>query len=144
MYYKTEFSVDDFPWWSGARDRVEKLKPSQRRWLSDYIEEYFGTSCDEIPTDTAINDFVWFDCDDFLSKLDKISTVIDWDKFLDSYELAEVQKDKVVDRVLEVCDDFYPDSPFEIEDYEDSLKEAIENAVDEIMAEDGESDEDDE
>lgn len=143
MYYQTEFSVDDFPWWAGARDRVKKLKPSQRRWLSDYIEEYFN-SCEEVPTDTAINDFVWFGCDDFLSKLDKVSVVIDWDKFLDDYELSEAQKDKVVDRVLEVCDDCYPDSPFEIEDYEDSLKEAIENAVDEIMAEDDESDEDDE
>lgn len=143
MYYQTEFSVDVFPWWSGAKDRVEKLKPNQRRWLQDYIEDYFEISCDEIPTDTAINDFVWFDCDDFLSKLDKISVVIDWDKFLDSYELSEAQKDEVVDRVLEVCDDCYPDSPFEVEEFEDSLKEAIEDAIDEIMAEDDESDEDD-
>ncbi|MBP5456006.1 MAG: hypothetical protein J6Y37_05865 [Paludibacteraceae bacterium] len=137
MYYQTEFSVDNFPWWSGARTRVESLKPDQRRWLSDYIEEYFN-SCEKVPTDTAINDFVWFDCDDFLSKLDKISVVIDWDKFLDGYELSEAQKDKVVDRVLEVCDDCYPDSPFEVENFEDSLKEAIEDAIDAIMAEDDE------
>ena len=63
MFYKVEFDVDNFEFWSGARDRIEGANEDQKRAVQDRIEEYFE-GCGEIPTDTQINDLVWFECDD--------------------------------------------------------------------------------
>lgn len=61
MYYKTEFDLHDFPAWSGGRDTLETLKKYD---LYDEaqaaIEEIY---CEESPTDTEINDFLWFERD---------------------------------------------------------------------------------
>jgi len=66
MYYKKEFDVHSFEFWSGAYDRTKNLNYDQLTQLGQYIEDMF---CDDIPEDVAINDFVWFDCDDFFSSI---------------------------------------------------------------------------
>lgn len=68
MYYKIEFDVTQFPFWSGAYDRVKDLNYNQLQALGELIEEAFSSD-EELPTDTNINDFVWFECDDFLNEL---------------------------------------------------------------------------
>lgn len=66
MYYKKEFDIENFEFWSGALDRVNDLTPEQLRQLGEHIEDTF---IDETPTDTEINDFVWFECDEYLAEL---------------------------------------------------------------------------
>lgn len=63
MFYKIEFDIDTFEFWSGAKDRIDNATPEQKEQVAERIEEYFDC-CDDIPTDTQINDLVWFDCDD--------------------------------------------------------------------------------
>lgn len=65
MFYKVEFDFDNFNFWYGARDRIESATDSQKQKVKERIEEYF---CDEDPTDTEINDLVWFDCDDIFNE----------------------------------------------------------------------------
>lgn len=59
MTYSKEFSVDTFPWWSGARDTIAEVKKHNKMdELQQLIEENFS---DKVPTDTEVNDFVWLE-----------------------------------------------------------------------------------
>lgn len=61
MNYTKEFSIDTFEFWSGARDTIKDIqKAGKMAELESIIEETFA---DETPTDTQINDMVWFDRD---------------------------------------------------------------------------------
>ena len=63
MVYSKEFSVDTFPFWSGAKDTVEDVsKADKTHELQLLIEETFADS-ETPPTETEINDFVWFERD---------------------------------------------------------------------------------
>lgn len=62
MYYKVEFDIDRFEFWSGAKDRMDDATPEQRRLIDERIRDVFALG--EMPTDDAINDLVWFECDD--------------------------------------------------------------------------------
>lgn len=62
MIYQVDFDINQFKFWSGAYDRVKELSYDRLQELGQLIEDVF---CDCTPTDTDINDFVWFDCDDF-------------------------------------------------------------------------------
>ena len=67
MEYKKEFDVHTFEFWSGAKKRVNKLNYEQREKLAEWLEcmfEGFG-----IPSETDINDVVWFEWDMFESWL---------------------------------------------------------------------------
>lgn len=52
--------------WSGAISRLDEI---QELGLEDefmeYLEEVF---CSYMPTRTEINDFIWFDCDDWIEE----------------------------------------------------------------------------
>lgn len=61
MFYKVDFDIKDFKFWGGAKDRIESATDEQIKQVEQKILDCF---CDMIPTDTEINDFVWFDCDD--------------------------------------------------------------------------------
>ena len=66
MYYKVEFDIDRFEFWSGAKDRMDNATPEQIEKVKERIESYFE-GCEDIeniPSDTTINDIVWFECDD--------------------------------------------------------------------------------
>ena len=59
MKYTQDFSVDDFPFWSGAKDTVEAVRDAGKMDdLQSLVEEQFQ---DRIPTKTDVNDFVWFE-----------------------------------------------------------------------------------
>ena len=61
MVYSKEFSVDTFPFWSGARDTFEDVCKADKTYeLQFLIEEMFADN-ETPPTETEINDFVWFD-----------------------------------------------------------------------------------
>lgn len=61
MNYTKEFDINDFNFWSGAKDWFNDFKQADMLdILSQKIEEVFeGTT----PSDTDINDYVWFDDD---------------------------------------------------------------------------------
>lgn len=68
MIYSKEFSVDTFPWWSGARDTIAEVKKHNKMDdLQQLIEENFS---DKVPTDTEVNDFVWLERSWILTQLD--------------------------------------------------------------------------
>lgn len=66
MYVKKELTFDDMSdfLWSGARDRWQDATDEQRQAVWDMLEDVFY---EEIPDETTVNDFVWFDCDDIFS-----------------------------------------------------------------------------
>lgn len=70
LEYTERFDVRTFQFWGGAKDRVESLDWEQLGVLGEHICEAF-LSADITPTATQINDFVWFECDDFLEELEK-------------------------------------------------------------------------
>lgn len=61
MVYSKEFSVDTFPFWSGAKDTFEDVCKADKMYeLQSLIEEQFADN-ETPPTETEINDFVWFE-----------------------------------------------------------------------------------
>ena len=67
MKYTRDFSVDSFQFWSGAKDTVEDVrKAGKMDELQEVVEEQFS---DYTPTETQVNDFVWFERDYIYSQL---------------------------------------------------------------------------
>lgn len=63
MEYKVESSLEQFEAWSGGRVTLDVIK---EKGDCDDVErilvDYFGCS-EDVPTDTAINDILWFERD---------------------------------------------------------------------------------
>ena len=61
MEYKVECDLDQFDAWAGGKDTLDVLKEKGVcKEVQYFIEELF---CEEIPTETAINDVLWFERD---------------------------------------------------------------------------------
>lgn len=67
MKYINETSLRNFPAWSGGKDTLSdifKYEYSRNTLICDTIEELIEeTFTEQIPTDTDINDFLWFERD---------------------------------------------------------------------------------
>lgn len=75
MEYKIECDLDQFDAWSGGNDTLKVLiEKGVCDEVQSFIEETF---CNEIPTDTDINDFLWFERDQIAEYLG----YKDWDEF---------------------------------------------------------------
>jgi len=62
MYYEVEFDINSFEFWSGAKSRIENIRElGKLDELEDLIIDVFIDS--ENVSETAINDFVWFEDD---------------------------------------------------------------------------------
>ena len=62
MYYKVEFSIDSFKFWSGAVDVIDRVRELDKLdELEALIIDVFSDS--ENVSETDINDFVWFEDD---------------------------------------------------------------------------------
>ena len=72
MYVKME--VESFWWledncWSGALDRLKEIKENGLEdEFMDFLQIMFFYSEEEIPTMTELNDFIWFECDEWIEK----------------------------------------------------------------------------
>lgn len=66
MKIYTEIALRDFNFWSGAKDRAEKLTDKQLDQVEACLEDI---EPEEGWTDTAINDMFWFDFDTILQYL---------------------------------------------------------------------------
>lgn len=60
MKYYKECSLEDFDAWSGGRDTLDFLV---NHGLCDRVESMIEDVFTETPTDTDINDFLWFETD---------------------------------------------------------------------------------
>lgn len=62
MFVKNEiydFGSLEYDCWSGAIDTLNRIKEvGKEEEFMDYLEDIF---CDEIPTMTELNDFIWFE-----------------------------------------------------------------------------------
>lgn len=64
MVIKTEISLKDFEFWSGAKSNAELLTPDEL----DLIDEYLQDISNEPLSKTEVNDFMWFETE----------TIADW------------------------------------------------------------------
>ena len=86
MKYLVEDSLNNFNAWSGGKDTLEELTESQIDSVENLIEEYFG----DTPTDTEINDFLWFERDTIAQHLG----FSDWEHLNQEEEEEEEEEDK--------------------------------------------------
>ena len=61
MLYTKEFDVQNFEFWAGAKRKTEKLGYDELEALGELIELTFPDDPDYQPTETDINEYVWFD-----------------------------------------------------------------------------------
>ena len=67
--YKIDIDLEDFKAWSGGKDTLNLLiEQDLIEEVEDYINEIFY---DTIPTETDINDILWFD--------EYVNDLIDWE-----------------------------------------------------------------
>ena len=59
MKYLVEDSLNNFNAWSGGKDTLDELTSEQVDEVEELINEVFP----DTPTDTEINDFLWFERD---------------------------------------------------------------------------------
>ena len=73
MYVKKEIDFEDLKnmCWSGAVDTLEEIENAEKE--EELIELLESTFEDKIPTETEINDFLWFE-DDFIFEQLSIDT----------------------------------------------------------------------
>lgn len=57
MYIKTDVSLRYFNWWGGAKTNALEFTPKELDEIENYFEMMQG---DKIPTETEINDLMWF------------------------------------------------------------------------------------
>ena len=65
--YTTTRNLRYFEFWAGAKARMDDATDEQRQAVYDRIKWYcesFGLCNGDHPSETDINDLVWFDCDD--------------------------------------------------------------------------------
>ena len=75
MLVQREFDIRE-DCWSGAKERIESMPDAFVDYLESRIVEYF-LDLDEVPTDTQVNDFIWFGED----------TYAEWFGFSDSEQM---------------------------------------------------------
>lgn len=66
MKYVVECEAAEFAFWAGAANRMAEATVAQREAVCERLEEYFDGST--AATETDINDFVWFECDDIFDE----------------------------------------------------------------------------
>lgn len=59
MKYTKEFNIYSFPFWAGAVYVVRHY--AKKHMLDDLEQIVIDRFCDETPTETDVNDFVWFE-----------------------------------------------------------------------------------
>lgn len=71
MKYAVDFDIDNFEFWSGARQVIEQVR--KENLLEDALVLIETAFEGKTPTSTEINDYVWFYLeDDLLEIYDKV------------------------------------------------------------------------
>lgn len=84
MKYYMEESLEDFGAWSGGKDTLDVLiEKGDCDAVESLIEDCY---CGDIPSDTQVNDFLWFERDMIAEHLG----FADWDE----YEYGKSEEDE--------------------------------------------------
>lgn len=82
MIYKVEDSLRNFEPWSGAKYTFEKLSDEELDTLDGMLDDIFDySSVETMPTETSINDLLWFEND----------TIAEWLGYEDWEDLERVK-----------------------------------------------------
>jgi hypothetical protein len=81
MKIYSETSIQDFEFWSGARDTVKHLTPEELDTIENMLIDIYPEGMDE----TALNDFFWFDDD----------TIAEWLGYADFDAIMSRELDKL-------------------------------------------------
>lgn len=82
MIYKVEDYLRNFKPWSGAKYTFEKLSDDELDTLDSMLDDIFDySSVDTMPTETSINDLLWFEND----------TIAEWLGYEDWEDLERVK-----------------------------------------------------
>lgn len=86
MKYVVEDSLWNFPAWSGGKDTLDALKENGD---CDYIEQLIEDMFlgEEPPTDTEINDVLWFERDSIAEHLG----YRDWDSYMEGWSNEDLE-----------------------------------------------------
>lgn len=123
--FKTETSLENFKAWSGGADTLNDLINAGEEYLEkaeQYIEECL-CSDDRIPTDTEINDFLWFERDSIYENigLDENGEIpaeeTDWDSFQGVRNFLTDEDDTDLRQILKQVRNTASFSYTEIEDF---------------------------
>ena len=88
MKYYVEEHIENFIAWSGGRDTLDIIRTyGKLDDLEDYLQEVF---LDTMPSDTDINDFLWFEKQTILNALN-IDTRTIQEKFSDTCDDPEIE-----------------------------------------------------
>lgn len=105
MEYKVESSLWDFPAWSGGKDTLDTLKEKND---VDAVESWIdGLGLDD-PTDTTINDILWFERDMIAEGLG----YRDWEAYEEGWSESD----------LEDAEDWFPGTDFDMMEKISGLK----------------------
>lgn len=136
MEYKVDFDVNEFSFWSGAKDTIEDVKRYDlMKKLGNLIEEVFA---ERTPTDTEINDYVWFKRDEIYSSLGlNENGERDIDKFPIGTKVVIMDSVGIIDGTIGTITGHHDDSeyfPLEVEYIDgDGIKKEDIVALDEII-----------
>lgn len=78
MIIKSDVSLSDFKFWSGAVDRTSKLTSDDFETIENVLTDMYPDGM----TDTELNDFFWFE-EDFIAECLGFDS---WEDFLESEE----------------------------------------------------------
>ena len=86
MEYKVDTSLDRFEAWSGGKSTLDTII---EKGDCDEVEEFFEEIfCDRIPTDTEINDVLWFEADAIAEHLG----YRDWEAYEDGWSESDLEE----------------------------------------------------
>lgn len=85
MKYTVESDLWNFQAWSGGKDTLDDLKEKgDCEAVEELIDELFG---DDIPSDTEVNDFLWFERDAIAEHLG----YRDYDAYMNGWSLSDLE-----------------------------------------------------
>lgn len=65
-----EVNIRDFEFWGGAKERVQRARDNGvEEQFFDAVEIMIEEWLPTMPTETEVNDLVWFNCDELLDEL---------------------------------------------------------------------------
>lgn len=119
MEYKVDTSLDRFEAWSGGKSTLDTIiEKGDCDEVEEFLEEIF---CDRTPSETEINDVLWFEADAIAEHLGyrdweayedgwserDLEDAEDWFHDLDEEELSEIYRERAED---EDEDDYLSDA----------------------------------
>lgn len=116
MKYTVEDNLRNFPFWCGAKETADALTPSEIDTIERMMED---CEPEDGWTDTAINDFFWFERD----------TIAEWLGYRDADAMSYGDKDSWQEHYAAVLTSEFPeDDPDLIEEF--IIDELEDNATD--------------